>query len=224
MCGRFTQFLDPDTLRAIYDWIDIPGDLPPRYNVAPSQPVGVVANDGENRLDFFLWGLIPSWSKDPKIGSRLINARGETVAEKPSFRSAYKRRRCLILADGFYEWVETPGQKSKTPHYIQLESKEPFAFAGLWEIWHSPEGDEIRSCTIITTEPNAMMAKLHNRMPVILPKETYELWLDPREQPRETLDPLLRPYPAEEMMHYPISTLVNSPANDLPEVLVPLAS
>ncbi|MDH3944981.1 MAG: SOS response-associated peptidase, partial [Anaerolineae bacterium] len=172
-------------------------------------------------LDLFTWGLVPSWSKDPKMGSRMINARAETLAEKPSFRAAYKRRRCLILADGFYEWVKKPGHKTKTPHYIQLTSGQPFAFAGLWEYWQGDDGSEIKSCTIITTEPNSLIGKLHNRMPVILPPETYDLWLDPGEASREQLDPLLKAYPSEEMKHHPISTLVNSPANDVPEVILP---
>lgn len=222
MCGRFTLTVDADTIHDAFPWLEVPSNLTPRYNIAPTQPVAVVPNNGQNRLDAFVWGLIPAWAKDPSIGNKLINARGETLVEKPSFRSAYKRRRCLILADGFYEWVKQPGEKAKTPHYIQLESKEPFAFAGLWEYWHAPDGSEVYSTTIITTEPNETIAKLHNRMPVILPPAAYEQWLDPAEQPAEKLQPLLRPYPAEEMMHYPVSTLVNSPHNDVPEIIHPV--
>lgn len=223
MCGRFTLTVDADTIHDTFPWLDVPANLTPRYNIAPTQPVAVVPNNGKNHLDAFVWGLIPTWAKDPSIGNKLINARGETLAEKPSFRSAYKRRRCLILADGFYEWVKQPGQKAKTPHYIQLESKEPFAFAGLWEIWHAPDGTEVYSTTIITTEPNDLIARLHNRMPVILPPAAYEQWLDPAEQPADKLQPLIRPYPASEMMHYPVSTLVNSPFNDVPETIQPVA-
>lgn len=221
MCGRYTLTSTPEALQTVFDWVEIPNNITPRYNIAPSQPVAVISNADSQNLDFYTWGLIPSWAKDPKMGSRMINARAETLAEKPSFRAAYKRRRCLILADGFYEWVKQSGDKRKIPHYIQLESKEPFAFAGLWENWQSPDGSEIKSCTIITTEPNEMVAKLHNRMPVILPIESYDIWLSEEEKTRQELDPLLQSYPAEVMMHYPISTLVNSPANDVPDVLIP---
>ncbi|MEK6255696.1 MAG: SOS response-associated peptidase [Chloroflexota bacterium] len=219
MCGRYTLTAVPEDLRAIFDGVEIPDEFVPRFNIAPSQPVAVISNQNPDKLDFFVWGLIPSWAKDPKIGNRMINARGETLAEKPSFRAAYKRRRCLIPADGFYEWVSRPGEKKKTPHYIQLKSKQPFAMAGLWEYWQSPDGSEIYSCTIITTEPNAMLAKLHNRMPVILPPDAYPLWLSESEQSRDILDPLLVPYPETEMQHYPVSTLVNSPANEVPAVI-----
>jgi putative SOS response-associated peptidase YedK len=224
MCGRFTLTVDPGQLRESFPGIQVPDEIQPRYNIAPTQPVAVIPNDGQNRLDFFTWGLIPSWAKDPAIGNRMINARAESLAEKPSFRAAYRRRRCLVLADGFYEWRQEPGAKTKTPMYIQMESKEPFAFAGLWEIWHSPDGSEIRSCNIITTEPNNLLRQIHNRMPVILPKEAYDLWLAPGEMDPQQLDPLLKPFPAEEMMAFPVSRLVNSPANDTPEVIAPVAS
>jgi putative SOS response-associated peptidase YedK len=182
--------------------------------------VAVVPNDGKNRLDFFTWGLIPSWAKDPSIGNRMINARAETLAEKPSFRSAFHRRRCLILADGFYEWRKDDG-KSKTPMYIRLEDGSPFAFAGLWELWNAPDGSQVLSCTIITTEPNPLMEKIHNRMPVILPEKAYSLWLQSGEADPNALSELLKPYPAEEMVAYPVSRLVNSPDNDLPAVIEP---
>ena len=221
MCGRYTLTAVPEDLRAVFDGVAIPDEYVPRYNIAPSQPVAVISNEDPTTLTHYKWGLIPSWAKDPKIGNRMINARGETVAEKPSFRAAYKRRRCLIPASGFYEWVKQPDIKQKMPHYIQLKTKQPFAMAGLWEYWQSSDGSEINSCTIITTEPNEMMAKLHNRMPVILPPDTYTLWLSKDEQPREILDPLLTPYPESEMQHYPVSTLVNSPANDVPEAISP---
>jgi len=168
-----------------------------------------------------VWGLIPSWAKDPSIGNRMINARSETLAEKPSFKAAYKRRRCLVLADGFYEWRKNP-DKSKTPMYVQLESRDPFAFAGLWESWHSPDGDHVLSCTIITTQPNDFVRKIHNRMPVILPRRAYEQWLDPDEQKPDRLQPLLAPYPAEEMTAYPVSTTVNNPRNETPECIEPV--
>ena len=221
MCGRFTLTVDPGQLQDTFPWVSVPDDISPRFNISPSQPVAVVANDGQNQLDFFVWGLIPSWAKDPQIGNRLINARAETLAEKPSFRTAFRRRRCLVLADGFYEWRQDAGQKSKTPMFIQLKSRQPFAFAGLWEVWHATDGSEIRSCTIITTQPNELMAPIHNRMPVILPSEAYPLWLSSEEKGSADLNPLLVPYPAEQMTAYPVSRLVNSPQNDSPEVILP---
>jgi putative SOS response-associated peptidase YedK len=202
--------------------LELPDELPQRYNVAPTQPVAVVANNGQNKLEFFHWGLIPSWAKDPKIGNRMINARAETVAEKTSFRVPYRRRRCLVLADGFYEWRKEPGRKAKTPMYIQLKSGKPFAFAGLWDLWRSPQDEALLSCTLITTTPNELVAQIHNRMPVILSPEAYDLWLDPAEQNPNRLDAWLKPYPAAEMTAFPVSTLVNNPRNDAPECILPL--
>lgn len=222
MCGRFTLTAEVSALQENFPWLYIPAEISSRYNIAPTQPVAVVANDGKNRLDFYTWGLIPSWAKDPQIGSRMINARAETLAEKPSFKAALRRRRCLILADGFYEWQKQPTSKAKIPIYIHLASHQPFAFAGLWEMWNSIDGSMILSCTIITTEPNELMQTIHNRMPVILPEESYQKWLEPGEQNPEELSPLLKPYPADQMVAYPVSTLVNSPANDLPECVAPL--
>jgi putative SOS response-associated peptidase YedK len=220
MCGRFTLTVDASELQQAFPWINIPeGSLRPRFNIAPTQPVAVLPNDGKNRLDYFVWGLIPSWSKDTKIASRLINARAETLAEKPSFRSAYKRRRCLIFADGFYEWQQIPGEKSKTPLFIHLADDKPFAFAGLWEIWYSPDGSEIRSCTIITTEPNSFMQPIHNRMPVILPEDTYQEWLQLGEVSPQELDHLLTPFAAEKLASHPVSRAVNNPDIDKPELL-----
>jgi len=197
----------------------MPQGMQPHFNIAPTQPVAVVPNDGRNKLDFFVWGLIPSWAKDPNIGSRLINARAETLHEKPSFRTAFRRRRCLVLADGFYEWRQA--ERGKTPMYIRLASGKPFAFAGLWESWNSPDGSNVLSCTIITTQPNELMATIHNRMPVILPEEAYPIWLESSEADPQRLTGLLKPYPAEQMQAYPVSPLVNSPKNDLPELIRP---
>lgn len=223
MCGRFTLTIDPAMLREAFPWLQIPkgANFSPRFNIAPSQPVAVVANDGQKQLDFFNWGLIPSWAKDSTIGSRLINARAETVAEKPSFRTAFRRRRCLILADGFYEWKPNPNGKGKTPIYIRITDTKAFSFAGLWEIWIPPGGDgsEVRSCTIITTRPNTFMAPIHNRMPVILPPEAYDAWLESGEISAKQLTPLLQPYPAEAMTAHPVSRLVNNPANDTPDCI-----
>jgi putative SOS response-associated peptidase YedK len=223
MCGRFTLTVDPSELQSTFPWLNLSGagQPPPRYNIAPTQSVATVANNGEHRLEMFRWGLIPSWAKDPSIGNRMINARAETLAEKPSFRTALRKRRCLILADGFYEWRKEPGGKSKTPMYIQLKSGEPFAFAGLWEAWRSPDDDTLLSCAIVTTTPNTLMAKIHDRMPVILKPDAYERWLDPAEQPPDKLSGLLKPYAASQMKAYPVSRLVNSPANDTPECIVP---
>lgn len=219
MCGRFTLTIDRDTLQQAFPNFVAPEMHAPRYNIAPSQAVLAVPNDGTNTMTFFQWGLIPSWSKDTSIGYKMINARGETLAEKPSYRAAFLRRRCLILADGFYEWKKLNG--GKQPMYIRLESGEPFAFAGLWEVWQSPEGDAIQSATIITTAPNTFMRSIHDRMPVILPRAAYDDWLDPSERKADTLQHLLVAYPAEEMMAYAVSKAVNSPGNDTPECVVP---
>jgi putative SOS response-associated peptidase YedK len=170
----------------------------------------------------YKWGLIPSWSKDPAIGDRMINARAETLAEKASFRNAYRRRRCLILADGFYEWKQNPDMKSKQPVYIRLKNNQPFAFAGLWEIWKSPEGSEVRSCTIITTEPNSLLEPIHNRMPVILPPDMYNRWLATEDQQPAQLNELLIPYPAAEMIAFPVSRQVNSPQAESPDLIQPV--
>ena len=224
MCGRFTLKTDPETLTETFPGFTTPAadEMSPRYNIAPSQRVAVVANNGDKSVEFFQWGLIPSWAKDPKIGNRMINARSETLAEKPSFRTAYKRRRCLILSDGFYEWRAEPGSKTKTPFYIRLKSGKPFAFAGLWEAW-SPniDDDPLLSCTIITTSPNALMETIHRRMPVILELDGYDQWLDPTDQSSRQLDGLLTQYPAEEMEAYPVSRLVNRPSNDSPDCIAP---
>jgi len=223
MCGRFTLAVDTEELRKSFPWLEVGGEVRARYNIAPSQPVAVVPNDGRKRLDFFVWGLIPSWAKDPKIGYKMINARGETIHEKPTFRAAFRRRRCLILADGFYEWHKrkVEGRQVSTPMYIHLNSREPFAFAGLWETWYSPLGDELRTCTIITTTPNEFVAGYHDRMPVILHPEDYDEWLDPAERAPDQLRHLIRSYPAEAMAAYPVSPLVNSPQNEVPECAVP---
>ena len=221
MCGRFTLTVDPAELQGAFTNFDFPPQFAPRFNIAPTQPVLAIPNDGKNRADFFVWGLIPSWAKDPSIGNRMINARGETLAEKPSFRGSFKYKRCLILADGFYEWKSQPGTKVKIPHFIHMKDRQPFAFAGLWDEWNSPDGSQIRSCTIVTIEPNELMMPIHNRMPVILPLNAYAQWIDPAIRTPESLGTLIKPYPAEEMAAYPVSTLVNSPKNDRAECVVP---
>lgn len=221
MCGRFTLTVDPAELQDTFSNYIFPPKFAPRFNIAPSQPVLAVPNDDRFTADFFLWGLIPMWAKDPSIGSRLINARGETVAEKPSFRGSFKYKRCLILADGFYEWKANPGKKTKTPYYIHMADRKPFALAGLWDTWESPDGSSLKTCTIITTTPNELMAELHDRMPVIIHPRDYGKWLDASPQTPENLLPLIKPFPADNMSAHPVSTLVNKPANDSPELVVP---
>ncbi len=224
MCGRYTLRLDLAALQEAFPQFSFPQEIEPRYNVAPTQDVPVVPNDGEQQVKLFHWGLIPFWAKDPGIGNRMINARSETAAEKPSFRAAFRRRRCLVLADGFFEWQKVPGSKSKVPMYVRMVSGEPFAFAGLWEVWRPEEGaDPTFSCTILTTEPNELIAPIHNRMPVIMPRRAYDLWLEPSELDAPTLQGLLKPYPAEALEAYPVSKMVNSPRNDDPQCIAPLA-
>ena len=222
MCGRFTLTHPDQDLALQFDLPEIP-DLQPRYNIAPTQPVAAVRVAPESavrELALLHWGLIPFWAKDPKIGSRMINARSETAAEKPAFRAAFRRRRCLVVADGFYEWQKLNG--GKQPFYIRLHDGKPFAFAGLWEHWEGPDGAVIESCTLLTTEPNDVIRPLHNRMPVILQARDYDLWLDAEVQQAEQLQPLLGPYLPGDMEAYPVSRWVNSPPNDDPRCIEPL--
>ena len=214
MCGRFTLRTSPAQLAEIFALLRAP-ELKPRYNIAPTQPVAVVrAQDGGRQLSLMHWGLIPSWSRDPSAGARMINARAETVASRPAFRSAFRRQRCLIPADGFYEWKKVGAQKQ--PYYFSFRSGEPFAFAGLWEHW-GHDGSAIDSCTIITTEPNELAAQVHDRMPVIIGREDYDRWLDPENHSTSELQALLVPCPADEMAMRPVSRRVNSPRNEGPE-------
>ena len=220
MCGRYTLRTPVDSLVERFKIDEYPSSITPSYNVAPTQEVAAVVEEEEKRkLEVFHWGLIPSWAKDHAIGNKMINARAETVSEKPSFRSAFKKRRCLILADGFYEWQKT--ESVKQPYHINMEDGSPFAFAGLWEIWKN--GEEIRSCTIITTEANDLMNEIHHRMPVILHPEDYGMWLDPDFDEKELLTSLLQPYPSDEMEAYTVSTRVNKPSNNEPSVVEPAA-
>ncbi|MCB0101252.1 MAG: SOS response-associated peptidase [Anaerolineales bacterium] len=221
MCGRFTLTVDPSELSDTFGEYEFPNQFAPRFNIAPTQPVLAISNSTKQKADFFIWGLIPSWAKDPSIGNKLINARGETLAEKPSFRGSFKYKRCLIPADGFYEWKTQPGTKTKTPYFIHMKDRRPFAFAGLWDEWQSSDGSAVRTCTIITTEPNELMSTLHSRMPVILSPNDYSQWIDPSPQTPDKLLHLIKPFPAESMSAHPVSTLVNKPGNDLPECVVP---
>ena len=221
MCGRFTLITDMDALQARFSFERADPGLALSFNVAPTQQVLTVVNEGENRAQYMRWGLIPSWAKDVSIGSRMINARAETLAEKPSFRSAFRKRRCLVLADSFYEWKKIG--TGKTPTRIVLKSREPFAFAGLWEGWNAPDGERVLSCAIVTTDPNSLMEPIHNRMPVILSRDAESVWLDQSIEDAAMLGSLLTPYDAEEMSVYDVSTLVNSPANNRPELIARVA-
>jgi putative SOS response-associated peptidase YedK len=219
MCGRYTLTFFPDRLADRFD-AQLPiEDFYPRYNVSPTQYLPVIRNKDERRIEMLRWGLIPVWAKDPSIGNRLINARAETVADKPSFRSAFQKRRCLVLADGFYEWIKA--SNGKIPVRIMLKSGEPFAFAGLWESWKDPAGESIDTFTIITADPNQLIAPIHHRMPVILLPENETAWLD-NDVDRDTLLGMLQPYPADLMTTYPVTTGVNSPGNDDPSLIEPV--
>lgn len=219
MCGRYTLTVTVKDLQEILPALEATEAILPRYNIAPTQPVAVVANDAPTQLVTFRWGLIPRWAKDADIGSRLINARAETLAEKPSFRDAFKKRRCLVLADGFFEWKKPASGTKKQPYLVRLATGKPFAFAGLWEEWRSPDGP-LRTCTIVTTEPNEQMRQLHDRMPAILPREAYATWLAPGPKEPADLAPLLGPS-TQTLTLTPVSTKVNSPANDTPECIQP---
>ncbi len=225
MCGRFTLSTNMDDLQERFDFEARDLVFRASYNVAPTQQVlavlGSADDGGKNQPEIMRWGLIPFWAKDPSIGSRMINARSETVAQKPAFRNALQKRRCLVLADGFYEWRKEG--KDKVPMYICSRSREPFAMAGLYETWKLPEGEPVRSCTIITTTPNKLMEPIHNRMPVILPRGAEATWLDRENEDQDALTSLLMPYPEGEMEAYVVSTLVNSAKNNFPECIAPAA-
>lgn len=218
MCGRYSLIAEIEQLALRFGFDAYGLEQPPRYNVAPTQPV-LAVRGGERRLASYMrWGLLPSGSREAPTGPPLINARAETVAERPSFRSALLRRRCLVPADGFYEWQRSAGRR---PVRITLASGEPFAFAGLWDTWRDTRGDVVESCTIITTEANELLQPIHDRMPVILPEDVEPLWLDDGMQDGAALASLLVPYPSEAMTTYEVSPLVNSAANDGPELIAP---
>lgn len=245
MCGRFTLHHSLEEVAVRFQAQQIEFDMQPRYNIAPSQPLAIIRQEaatGARLLEGYQWGLVPFWAKDPQIGNRMINARAETLADKPAFKNALKRRRCIIPADGFYEW-KTPdakiaapkpngssgdaGQPLKTrqakakagprqPTVIGLKDDAIFGFAGLWEEWHAPDGSPLRTCAIITTTPNELMASIHDRMPAMLRPEDEALWLDPTATDAPELLHLLRPYATEPMRAHPVSYLVNSPGSDVP--------
>jgi len=214
MCGRFALKLPPAALKDYFGLDEAP-DFAPRYNIAPSTPILAIRQiEGVRRADPLRWGLIPHWAKDEKIGYATINARAETVAAKPAFRDAFRRRRCLIPADGFYEWQVQPGTKAKQPYFISRADGVPLAFAGIWERWCPPQGDPVESCSIIVTAANALVQSIHDRMPVLLDPDDFGAWLDPDNHDTHTLTGLLRSYPAERMQAVPVSLRVNSPRND----------
>jgi putative SOS response-associated peptidase YedK len=214
MCGRYVVKTPVSQLATMFDLMDVP-PLTPRFNVAPTQMVPAVRLKPETKkreLVMLKWGLIPAWAKDAAIGSQMIMARADTVEQKPAFKSAFQKRRCLMVADGFYEWQKTNGKKQ--PYFIGLKDQSPFAFAGLWEHWKNPEGDAVESCALITTDANDIVRPIHDRMPVILQRPDYEKWLDLENQDTTALQKLLQPYPGEAMMAYPVSSFVNSPKNE----------
>jgi putative SOS response-associated peptidase YedK len=214
MCGRFVTDIPPEELAKIFGLIEAQ-KIEPRFNVAPTQLVGVVRNQGDhNRLDFLKWGLVPSGSKDLSFGSHLINARSETVAEKPAFRHAIKYHRCIIPTSGFYEWAHSDPKKQ--PYYIRLADHSPMCLAGLWESWKAPDDSELETFTILTTTANKLVEPIHDRMPVILHPDTFSLWLSHNMHDPEQLQPLYQPYPSAEMTAHKVPDLVNNPRFDSP--------
>lgn len=213
---------DAESIQLAFNLDDVSGWTVPRYNIAPTQQVPVITDRDPKRLSFMKWGLAPSWAKDPKIGSRMINARSETAAEKPSFRTAFKGRRCLIPADGYYEWAKRG--KKKIPMYIQHARRDIFAFAGLWENWKQPDGSWLQTCAILTTGANEKMRPIHHRMAVIVEPDDYETWLAPRELPPPEWQPLMAGPRSEQLTFHEVSTQVNRPANDNPTLVLPLES
>lgn len=220
MCGRYTLRVTPAELAEIFQVFRETESWQPRYNIAPTQVVACVRRepaDSGRHLAMLRWGLIPSWAKDAKLGASLINARGETVATKPAFRSAFRKRRCLIPADGYFEWQRIG--KQKQPYWIRRQDERPFAFAGLWEAWQIPDGPQVETCSIITTEAVGDLAKLHNRRPVFLDPEDYDRWLDPQYQDAESLQELLVGYPVDWLHWSPVNPIVNNARNDGPECI-----
>lgn len=218
MCGRFTLSYKTKELQMALGLPESKLDWQPRYNIAPSQPIAAILDGETKKIEFLRWGLVPGWAKDIEIGNRLINARSETIMEKPSFKNAFARRRCLILADGFYEWKKSAVKGvSSQPYYFFLEDRMPFAFAGIWEIWQSPEGGELWSTAIITCDANDIVKPVHDRMPVVFDKNQMFDWLEDR--PQKELVEMMQPYPEEKMNSYMVGKAVNSPFNDTPECI-----
>lgn len=220
MCGRYTLHHRPEEIAERFDVEPIEELLAPRYNIAPSQIIPVIRQAQSREMAGCKWGLIPFWAKDPKIGANLINAKAETIAEKPSFKRPFTKRRCLIPADGFYEWQKR-GKAPSQPMYIRRRDGGLFAFAGLWEEWRSPEAEPIETCTIITVEPNELISKIHNRMAAILNPDDEAAWIDPKSGIDDLLQ-MLRPYDSDELEAIAVSRAVNSPANDSPALIAPI--
>jgi putative SOS response-associated peptidase YedK len=219
MCGRFTLRTSAESIAQQFSLFEVPG-FAARFNIAPTQPVPVIRMSGtetppRRELVWLRWGLVPCWAKDPAIGSRLINARAETAAEKPAFRAAIRRRRCLVVADGFYEWQRA--KRKKQPYFIHLRDDRPFAFAGLWEAWEAADHSTLETCTILTTDANDLVRPIHDRMPVILSTAGCTAWLDPTTENPRQLMPLLVPYPSADMTAHPVGDFVNSPLHDSPQ-------
>jgi putative SOS response-associated peptidase YedK len=215
MCGRFEIHSALEIIAKIFGIDAVAFDYRPNYNVTPGQEVLIVVGDGKRRLALSRWGFLPSWAKDLTDGYKMINARAETAAEKPSFRQAFQNQRCLVVADGFYEWKKEGA--AKKPYYVRLRSGRPFAFAGLYNLWKSPGGEEIRTCTIITTDANELIRPIHDRMPVIAPPDRYDIWLDEKVQEKAVLQTVLKPYPSGDLDLYAVTPKVNSPKNNSPE-------
>lgn len=222
MCGRFVLESPVDSIMNEFNAERPSFQLEKSFNVSPGQTVLLLISEGKRKLIPCRWGYIPSWSKDEKIGNRMINARAETIAEKPSFKNAFKKRRCMVIADGFYEWRHR--NNTKSPFFIRLKSKRPFGLAGLYNVWTSPDGKPLCTCTIVTTEANRILREIHGRMPAIISKKKYDVWLDPAINDSSELLPLLQPYPADEIEFFEVSKRVNSPKNDSPENIQPLHS
>jgi putative SOS response-associated peptidase YedK len=222
MCGRYAVTSSPEAIRALFRYADLP-NFPPRYNIAPTQPIAIVRLDrGERRFALVRWGFIPSWVKDPKTVSLMFNARGETVIDKPAYRAAMRRRRCLVPADGFYEWRRV-GSRSQ-PYFVRRRDGKPFAFAGVWETWTGPNGEELETAAIVTTKANNTLASIHERMPVVLPENAYDLWLNCDETDVEAAAALIASAPDDLLEAYEVSSAVNRAANDDASLLRPSAS
>ena len=218
MCGRFTLAPESRELIRELNLVEFPDNFVPRYNIAPTQPVATIRDITSRKVEWLHWGLIPSWAKDPRIGLRMINARSETLLEKPSFRDAFLKRRCLILADGFYEWQKHAGKEPSSPFYFFLKDHQPFFFAGLWDQWRSESGELLETCALITGSPNELVSPIHDRMPIILDPQNCWDWISPSTTV-ETLRFSFHPYSAEKMSAYPVSTLINQSGLETPDLV-----
>lgn len=222
MPGRLTLTASAKALQAAFPSVTLPDSYQPRYNIAPQSPVAVISNANPQLVDHMIWGLIPAWERGVKMTKFLINARSESVHTKRTFSTSFVRRRCLILVDGYFEWLKVSGVKKKQAYHIHMQDRRPFAFAGIWDSWQSMDGSEVISFAALTCEPNEVVKKVHHRMGVIIPPENYDLWLSPDPEAATDLRPLLKPYPPEEMTFHRVSDLAGNPRNDSPEVVTPI--